>query len=68
MAERADTSVDWAVIESWLASRCVAGGAVTDIEVIGGGTQNLMFRFQCGDVRLVLRRGPRHLRPHTNDA
>jgi aminoglycoside phosphotransferase (APT) family kinase protein len=27
-----------------------------------------MFRFRCGDARLVLRRGPRHLRPHTNDA
>jgi aminoglycoside phosphotransferase (APT) family kinase protein len=55
-------------IESWLAAQGVADGPITDIEPIGGGTQNLMFRFQCGDASLVLRRDPRHLRPHTNDA
>ena len=68
VTELVDSSVDWAVLESWLAARGVADGEVTDIEQIGGGTQNLMFRFQCGDASLVLRRGPRHLRPHTNDA
>src|SRR5262245_49403658 len=68
VTELVDSCVDWAVIESWLAAKGVADGQVTDIEPIGGGTQNLMFRFQSGDVRLVLRRGPRHLRPHTNDA
>jgi aminoglycoside phosphotransferase (APT) family kinase protein len=68
VTELVDTSVDWAVVESWLAARGVADGQVTEIEQIGGGTQNLMFRFRCGDARLVLRRGPRHLRSHTNDA
>jgi aminoglycoside phosphotransferase (APT) family kinase protein len=66
--ELVDSSVDWTVVESWVADRGVAHGQVTDVEQIGGGTQNLMFRFQCGDARLVLRRGPRHLRRHTNDA
>jgi aminoglycoside phosphotransferase (APT) family kinase protein len=68
VTELVDSSVDWAVVESWLAARGVVEGQVTEIEPIGGGTQNLMFRFQCGDARLVLRRGPRHLRPQTNDA
>ncbi|WP_051073806.1 phosphotransferase family protein [Mycobacterium sp. JS623] len=68
VTELLDSSIDWAAIESWLAARNVTAGQVTNIEPIGGGTQNLMFKFECGDVRLVLRRGPRHLRPHTNDA
>ncbi|PXX08897.1 aminoglycoside phosphotransferase (APT) family kinase protein [Mycolicibacterium moriokaense] len=63
-----DSSVDWSVVESWLAAKSVAYGQVTAIEQIGGGTQNLMFRFRCGDAELVLRRGPRHPRPRTNDA
>ena len=68
VTELVDSSIDWAAVESWLAARGVADGKVTGIEQIGGGTQNLMFKFQCGDAHLVLRRGPWHLRPHTNDA
>ena len=68
VTELVDSSVDWGLVESWLAERGVADGQVTGVEQIGGGTQNLMFRFDCGDAHLVLRRGPRHLRPHTNDA
>ena len=68
VTELVESSIDWAEVGSWLAARGVADGPVTDVQRIGGGTQNLMFGFQCGDVRLVLRRGPLHLRPHTNDA
>jgi aminoglycoside phosphotransferase (APT) family kinase protein len=68
VTELVDSSIDWAAVESWLTAKGVAEGQVTDIEQIGGGTQNMMFRFQCGHASLVLRRGPRHLRPHTNDA
>jgi aminoglycoside phosphotransferase (APT) family kinase protein len=68
VTELVDSSVDWAAVESWLAAKGVVVGLISEIEQIGGGTQNLMFRFRCGDARLVLRRGPRHLRPHTNDA
>lgn len=68
VTELVDSSVDWSVVESWLAAKGVADGQVSDIEQIGGGTQNLMFGFRCGDARLVLRRGPLHLRRHTNDA
>jgi aminoglycoside phosphotransferase (APT) family kinase protein len=68
VTELVDSAVDWTVIESWLVARGVADGPISDVEQIGGGTQNLMFRFRCGDAQLVLRRGPRHLRPHTNDA
>jgi aminoglycoside phosphotransferase (APT) family kinase protein len=66
MTELATLAIDWGVVEAWLAAKGVARGPVTDIEQIGGGTQNLMFGFRCGDARFVLRRGPKHLRPHTN--
>ncbi len=68
MTEPVESSIDWAVVESWLAAKGVADGRITEIAPIGGGTQNLMFGFQCGGARFVLRRGPRHLRPHTNEA
>jgi aminoglycoside phosphotransferase (APT) family kinase protein len=58
VTELVDSGIDWTVIESWLAAKGVANVRVTEIEPIGGGTQNLMFRFRCGDARLVLRRGP----------
>jgi aminoglycoside phosphotransferase (APT) family kinase protein len=41
-------------------------GPLTDVRSIGGGTQNLMFRFTRDDREYVLRRGPEHLRPASN--
>ncbi|PQP20048.1 phosphotransferase family protein [Rhodococcus opacus] len=43
-------------------------GPVIDMVRIGGGTQNLMYRFARGDKEYVLRRGPRHLRTKSNEA
>ncbi|TDD34212.1 phosphotransferase family protein [Saccharopolyspora elongata] len=43
-------------------------GPVTNVRPVGGGTQNLMYRFDRDRTGYVLRRGPRHLRPRTNDA
>ncbi|WP_110319067.1 phosphotransferase family protein [Mycolicibacterium moriokaense] len=43
-------------------------GPIVGVEPISGGTQNVLVRFQRGDRRFVLRRGPLHLRPTTNDA
>jgi hypothetical protein len=58
VAELVDSSVDWSVVESWLAAKGVAYGRVTAIEQIGGGTQNLMFRFRCGEARATRARIP----------
>jgi aminoglycoside phosphotransferase (APT) family kinase protein len=46
----------------------LGGGPITDARPISGGTQNVMLLFARGDRRFVLRRGPAHLRPTTNDA
>jgi aminoglycoside phosphotransferase (APT) family kinase protein len=68
MPQSTDAPIDWAVVRSWMTDRGLVDGDLTDIEPIGGGTQNLMFSFRSGPHCFVLRRGPEHLRQHTNDA
>jgi aminoglycoside phosphotransferase (APT) family kinase protein len=59
-----DLGVDLDAVAGWL------GGdrPIEGVRPVGGGTQNIMLRFRRGDRDYVLRRGPRHLRPHSNDA
>lgn len=63
-----DLGVDLARLESWLDAEGIGAGPVTDVRPLGGGTQNVMLRFRRGERELVFRRGPRHLRPRSNDA
>ncbi|MFI8975294.1 phosphotransferase family protein [Nocardia asteroides] len=67
MPESAPT-LDWSVLPPWMATHGLRGDVITGIAPIGGGTQNLMYRFDFGGRSYVLRRGPRHLRPKTNEA
>ncbi|WP_018179391.1 phosphotransferase family protein [Jongsikchunia kroppenstedtii] len=68
MSQSLGAELDWAALANWMRSRGIGDGEVADIEPIGGGTQNLMFALSSGGSRFVVRRGPKHLRPHTNDA
>ncbi|WP_134765635.1 phosphotransferase family protein [Nocardioides sp. 1609] len=63
-----DHGVDLDVLLGWLDAEGLGAGPVTDVRPLGGGTQNIMLRLRRGDRDLVLRRGPRHLRPRSNDA
>jgi len=60
--------VDVEVLASWMDDRGLAGGPIEQLKPVGGGTQNVMVRFRRGGREFVLRRGPRHLRPKSNDA
>jgi aminoglycoside phosphotransferase (APT) family kinase protein len=60
--------VDRRALETWMDSRGLGGGLITDARPISGGTQNVMLEFTRGTRRFVLRRGPAHLRPTTNEA
>lgn len=60
--------VDLDVLAEWLTGRGLGSGPVGDVRPLGGGTQNVMLRFGYGGRDLVLRRGPLHLRPRSNDA
>jgi aminoglycoside phosphotransferase (APT) family kinase protein len=55
-------------LEGWLDDHGVGAGPIAAAELLPGGTQNVLIGFTRGTSRYVLRRGPRHLRPRSNDA
>ncbi|MCP9955864.1 phosphotransferase [Actinomadura madurae] len=59
--------VDFGVLAGWMDGQGLPGGPFEDVEVLTGGTQNTLVRFRRGGREYVLRRGPGHLRPRTND-
>ena len=63
-----DLGVDVAALSTWMDEQGLGSGRIGDVEPINGGTQNVLVRFSRGGRRFVLRRGPLHLRPTTNDA
>jgi aminoglycoside phosphotransferase (APT) family kinase protein len=63
-----DHGVDLDALTEWMDGADLTRGPIEDVESLGGGTQNIMLRFVRGGRTYVLRRGPRHLRPRSNDA
>lgn len=59
--------VDFDVLAGWMDGQGLPRGAFAGVETLSGGTQNTLVRFQRGGGDYVLRRGPRHLRPASND-
>lgn len=59
--------VDFAVVGNWMDERGLPGGEFQEVKALGGGTQNIMLRFTRGGRDYVLRRGPAHLRPKSNE-
>ncbi|MBK9179402.1 MAG: phosphotransferase family protein [Acidimicrobiales bacterium] len=59
--------VDLDVLGRWMDEQGLPAGPVEALTPLGGGTQNVMVRFRRAGRDYVLRRGPRHLRPDTND-
>ncbi|WP_405498624.1 phosphotransferase family protein [Nocardia sp. NBC_00511] len=58
--------VDFAIVGKWMEEQGLPGGEFEDVKPLGGGTQNIMLRFQRGGRDYVLRRGPKHLRAASN--
>jgi aminoglycoside phosphotransferase (APT) family kinase protein len=59
--------VGLAAVEAWMDRQSLGAGPITDAATMTGGTQNIMVRFRRAGRSYVLRRGPRHLRPRSND-
>jgi aminoglycoside phosphotransferase (APT) family kinase protein len=62
--------VNLEAVAEWMSGQRVGGvdsGPLHDVTEISGGTQNMMVRFTRSGRSYVLRRGPRHLRPRSND-
>ena len=54
-------------IEAWMDTQGLGAGPITDVRALTGGTQNVMARFTRSGREYVVRRGPEHLRPRSND-
>ncbi len=67
MAEAAPF-VDLEALAAWMDGQDLPAGEITGVEPLVGGTQNVLVRFDRGGQTYVLRRGPWHLRPTSNDA
>ena len=59
--------VDLTILDRWMDAQGLPPGAITDVRLLAGGTQNVLLRFARGGGDYVLRRGPQHLRPASND-
>jgi aminoglycoside phosphotransferase (APT) family kinase protein len=59
--------IDFAVLDRWMVAQALPGGEFERVETLAGGTQNVLIRFARGGRDYVVRRGPRFLRPRSND-
>lgn len=59
--------INFSVLRSWMTEQGVTEGPLEVLGLLGGGTQNILVHLRVGNQNLVLRRGPQHLRPRTND-
>jgi aminoglycoside phosphotransferase (APT) family kinase protein len=61
-----DAVLDRTAITTWMDERGLGSGELSDFQPLSGGTQNVMVTFSRAGQTYVLRRGPRHLRPRSN--
>jgi aminoglycoside phosphotransferase (APT) family kinase protein len=59
--------VDLERLASWMDDQGLSGAPICEAELLSGGTQNILLRFERGGRRFVLRRPPAHLRRNSNE-
>jgi aminoglycoside phosphotransferase (APT) family kinase protein len=59
--------VDFNILAGWMDDEGLARGDISGVESLAGGTQNVLLQFERGGRAYVLRRGPRFLRPKSNE-
>ena len=60
--------VDFGALTDWMDTQGLPSGRITGVELLPGGTQNVLIRFVRGGEEYVLRRPPPHLRERSNEA
>jgi aminoglycoside phosphotransferase (APT) family kinase protein len=60
-------AVDMAAVERWMDSAGLGAGPLVDVELMAGGTQNVLVRFSRSGRGFVLRRPPLHKRPNSDE-
>lgn len=59
--------IDLAVLTAWMDDNGLGGGPLEGLELITGGTQNVLLRFTRADRTYVLRRPPVHKRANSDE-
>ena len=59
--------VDLGKLAAWMDSQGLGSGPVENDELLGGGTQNILLKFDRAGREYVLRRPPPHLRANSNE-
>lgn len=63
----ANIPVDIAALTNWMDGQGLEDGELQDIQLLAGGTQNILLRFKRGERDFILRRPPEHLRKNSNN-
>lgn len=64
---------DWEILvpldalSRWMDEQGLQQGPIEDPRLLGGGTQNILLKFERGGRSFVLRRPPKHLRANSNE-
>lgn len=59
--------VDLDAVAAWMDELCLGSGPLLHQKLLGGGTQNILLRFERDGRQYVLRRPPAHLRRNSNE-
>ena len=59
--------VDLDAVSAWMDERSLGRGPISGAETLGGGTQNILLRFERDGVTYVLRRPPEHKRANSDE-
>lgn len=65
-AEQVD-GVDLDVLQRWMDTKGLGDGGLTEVNLITGGTQNILLRFERAGRQYVLRRPPVHKRSNSDE-
>ncbi len=67
MTEIPQNLVNISKLTKWMDEQKLSNGEIRNVELLGGGTQNILMKFFRGDDVFVLRRPPEHLRKNSNE-
>ena len=59
--------VNLQALTAWMDDNGLERGPLSNLQLLAGGTQNILLRFDRGGQEFVLRRPPPHLRKNSND-
>ena len=59
--------VDFSVLAAWMTEQGLGSGPISNVQLLAGGTQNILARFSFAGREFVLRHPPAHLRANSNE-